>query len=101
MFRFLSGRKPRGTSANGTSDAKINKNLIQCRVILLDGTDLTVELSVSLTAMKSIGKPICCGCLLFLTLCSFTGCLDNGHFDDKRISKHLFGFQECSYNPKN
>lgn len=46
MFRFLSGRKPRGTS-NGTNDPKINKNSLQCRVILLDGTDLTVELSVS------------------------------------------------------
>ncbi|XP_074040513.1 yurt isoform X3 [Leptinotarsa decemlineata] len=50
MFRFLSGRKPRNTSSNGAGDRKsnknvINKNLIQCRVILLDGTDLSVELS--------------------------------------------------------
>ncbi|KAJ8957991.1 hypothetical protein NQ318_001993 [Aromia moschata] len=50
MFRFLSGRKPRHSSSNGrTSDVKsknvINKNLIQCKVILLDGTDLSVELS--------------------------------------------------------
>lgn len=51
MFRFLSGRKPRGASSNGQNDVKINKNLIECRVILLDGTDLTVELSVSLTNM--------------------------------------------------
>lgn len=51
MFRFLSGRKPRSASANRTNDKSnksvINKSLIQCRVILLDGTDLTVELSVS------------------------------------------------------
>ncbi|KAG5893101.1 hypothetical protein JTB14_024301 [Gonioctena quinquepunctata] len=49
MFRFLSGRKARNSS-NGTGDGKsnknvINKNLIQCKVILLDGTDLSVELS--------------------------------------------------------
>lgn len=47
MFRFLSGRKPRGASSNA-NDPKVNKNSLQCRVILLDGTDLTVELSVSL-----------------------------------------------------
>ncbi|XP_044260475.1 band 4.1-like protein 5 isoform X2 [Tribolium madens] len=50
MFRFLSGRKNRtNTRTNGTSEIKptklINKNLILCRVILLDGTDLSVELS--------------------------------------------------------
>ncbi|CAH1117628.1 unnamed protein product [Phaedon cochleariae] len=49
MFRFLSGRKPRNSSSNNTRDAKsknvTNKNVIQCRVILLDGTDLPVELS--------------------------------------------------------
>ncbi|XP_063930167.1 band 4.1-like protein 5 isoform X3 [Zophobas morio] len=49
MFRFLSGRKNRtNTRTNGTEikPTKItNKNLIQCRVILLDGTDLSVELS--------------------------------------------------------
>lgn len=55
MFRFLSGRKNRtNTRTNGTSNIKptkiiTNKNLIQCRVILLDGTDLSVELSVSKT----------------------------------------------------
>ncbi|KAK9751998.1 FERM N-terminal domain [Popillia japonica] len=50
MFRFLSGRKARNTSQNGASQLKssksgVNKNLIQCKVILLDGTDLSVELS--------------------------------------------------------
>ncbi|CAG9861121.1 unnamed protein product [Phyllotreta striolata] len=50
MFRFLSGRKPRNARATNSTNAKsnksvINKNLLQCRVILLDGTDLSVELS--------------------------------------------------------
>ncbi|CAG9770039.1 unnamed protein product [Ceutorhynchus assimilis] len=51
MFRFLSGRKGRNAGAdggrsNGKSSSKhANKNLIQCKVILLDGTDLSVELS--------------------------------------------------------
>ncbi|XP_025830955.1 band 4.1-like protein 5 isoform X2 [Agrilus planipennis] len=48
MFRFLSGRKGR-TTTRSVGDAKsskgYNKNLIQCKVILLDGTDLSVELS--------------------------------------------------------
>ncbi|XP_072383042.1 uncharacterized protein yrt isoform X2 [Diabrotica undecimpunctata] len=48
MFRFLSGRKPR--NASNSTNAKsnksvINKNLLQCKVILLDGTDLSVELT--------------------------------------------------------
>lgn len=52
MFRFLSGRKARNNTQNGGSQLKgskstSNKNLIQCKVILLDGTDLSVELSVS------------------------------------------------------
>lgn len=52
MFRFLSGRKGRsdvqsGSSHNIKSKHVPNKNLIQCKVILLDGTDLSVELSVS------------------------------------------------------
>lgn len=55
MFRFLSGRKVRGAdngptgSANSQHHQKAkhiqNKNLVQCRVVLLDGTDLSVELS--------------------------------------------------------
>ncbi|KAF5291785.1 hypothetical protein FQA39_LY14273 [Lamprigera yunnana] len=49
MFRFLSGRKDRNSPKNGTRDVKnsknYNRNLIQCKVILLDGTDLTVDLS--------------------------------------------------------
>lgn len=49
MFRFLSGRKHRNASSNSTNaksnKSVINKNLLLCRVILLDGTDLSVELS--------------------------------------------------------
>lgn len=60
MLRFLSRRKVRNTSAadggggGGTSSSQIksqritaNKNKIDCRVILLDNTDLSIELSVS------------------------------------------------------
>ncbi|KAF5284133.1 hypothetical protein FQR65_LT00133 [Abscondita terminalis] len=49
MFRFLSGRKDRNSPKNGTREIKssknYNRNLIQCKVILLDGTDLSVDLS--------------------------------------------------------
>lgn len=54
MLRFLSLRKPRNTSSNNNSSQikaqriVTNKNIIQCKVILLDGTDLTVDLSVRL-----------------------------------------------------
>lgn len=52
MFRFLSGRKARNETRTGSTNTKTknvpNKNLIQCKVILLDGTDLSVELSVSI-----------------------------------------------------
>lgn len=63
MLRFLSRRKGRSTNsgANQTGDAATNhtasqiksqrilpnKNQIECRVILLDGTDLSVYLTVS------------------------------------------------------
>lgn len=53
MLRFLSRRKPRSGSSDQT-DSRIkseriytNKNVIPCRVILLDGRDLPVDLSVS------------------------------------------------------
>lgn len=65
MLRFLSRRKGRNTgsgiaetadnpSDNAHSHIKSqrilpNKNLIQCRVILLDKTDLSVDLTVSVT----------------------------------------------------
>lgn len=58
MLRFLSRRKGRGTGAtssdtnNTNSQIKAqrivtNKNLIPCRIILLDGTDLSIDLTVS------------------------------------------------------
>ncbi|XP_076254642.1 uncharacterized protein LOC143192822 isoform X1 [Rhynchophorus ferrugineus] len=47
MFRFLSVRKGRNSGADSTSGKHVNKNknLIQCKVVLLDGSDLSVELS--------------------------------------------------------
>lgn len=73
MFRFLSGRKARGTATittNGTSDHQKghhnyrnsvqNKNLIQCKVILLDGTDLSVELSVSINLVFLVSSVFDC-----------------------------------------
>uniref|UniRef100_A0A182LVH9 Uncharacterized protein n=1 Tax=Anopheles culicifacies TaxID=139723 RepID=A0A182LVH9_9DIPT len=51
MLRFLSRRKGRNAAAD-TVDSQIksqriptNKNLIPCRVILLDNTDLSVDLT--------------------------------------------------------
>ncbi|XP_012254408.1 band 4.1-like protein 5 isoform X2 [Athalia rosae] len=51
MLRFLSRRRGRSTTAQGGSshikNQRLlgNKNVVQCRVILLDGTDLPIELS--------------------------------------------------------
>ena len=57
MLRFFSRRKPRGraeqrgyekaSSANSRSSSK-NKNLLACRIILLDGADLSIDISVRL-----------------------------------------------------
>lgn len=64
MLRFLSRRKNRNNAAatTGANDAPVgagggsqikakriepNKNMIQCRIVLLDGTDLSVDLTVS------------------------------------------------------
>jgi hypothetical protein len=51
MLRFLS-RRNRNHQQINSSDIKsqripTNKNLIQCRVILLDNSDISIELSVS------------------------------------------------------
>ncbi|KFB38753.1 AGAP004136-PA-like protein [Anopheles sinensis] len=53
MLRFLSRRKGRSAAADSV-DSQIksqriptNKNMIPCRVILLDNTDLSVDLTVS------------------------------------------------------
>lgn len=53
MLRFLSRRRARSVSGQTTSSQiknqrlLSNKNVVQCRVVLLDGTDLPIELSVS------------------------------------------------------
>lgn len=54
MLRFLSrrNRNHQNINTNNNSDIKsqripTNKNLIQCRVILLDNSDISIELSVS------------------------------------------------------
>ncbi|XP_039309609.1 band 4.1-like protein 5 isoform X2 [Solenopsis invicta] len=51
MLRFLSRRRARGVGGQ-TASSQIknqrlpsNKNVVQCRVVLLDGTDLPIELS--------------------------------------------------------
>lgn len=52
MLRFLSRRKARNqqpeTQSSQIKSTRIvpNKNIIQCRIILLDNTDLSVDLSV-------------------------------------------------------
>lgn len=52
MLRFLSRRKTRNVPGTDAADSQIksqriptNKNLVPCRVILLDNTDLSVDLS--------------------------------------------------------
>lgn len=52
MLRFLSRKKgrngPKTTQIKtGSQRLVTNKNIVQCRVMLLDGTDLSVDLSVS------------------------------------------------------
>ncbi|KAF4530025.1 hypothetical protein B566_EDAN009202 [Ephemera danica] len=60
MLRFLSRRKGRTGQQKSNTNSKIgstrlihNKNLVQCRVILLDGTDLSVDLS-----KKAVGSDL-------------------------------------------
>uniref|UniRef100_A0A1B0CW42 Uncharacterized protein n=1 Tax=Lutzomyia longipalpis TaxID=7200 RepID=A0A1B0CW42_LUTLO len=56
MLRFLSRRRNRNPRPEESTIRSpqiksqripVNKNLIQCRIILLDNTDLSVDLSVS------------------------------------------------------
>lgn len=55
MFRFLSGRKGRSGDVQNSHHKNVpHKNIIQCKVILLDGTDLSVELSVSEIELQCI-----------------------------------------------
>lgn len=66
MLRFLSrkrGRNGQKTSTQiktGNQRFTSNKHLVQCRVILLDGTDLSVDLSVSLIGCNTYNRPILC-----------------------------------------
>lgn len=60
MLRFLSRRRVRGVNGQ-TASPQIknqrllsNKNIVQCQVILLDGTDLPIELSVSFVMFFSL-----------------------------------------------
>ena len=55
MLRFFSRRKPRGRAeqrgyekAGGSASyaRKANKNQLACRIILLDGADLSIDISV-------------------------------------------------------
>ena len=67
MLRFFSRRRPRGRAdqkgyyqqqqqlereknfrENGGKKSKPNKNVLPCRIILLDGADLSIDISVSL-----------------------------------------------------
>jgi hypothetical protein len=56
MLRFFSRRKPRGRQEQKVGAAaglkrppagKINKNVLACNIILLDGSDLGLEIPVS------------------------------------------------------
>ena len=54
MLRFFSRRKPRGRQeqkvvAGGGKrpPGKVNKNVLACNIILLDGSDLGLEIGVS------------------------------------------------------
>lgn len=60
MLRFLSKRRGRlDTKSDPKAGAQRlnppNKNNIQCRVLLLDGTDLPIELSVSTYLLFHLG----------------------------------------------
>lgn len=68
MLRFLSRRRGRSVSGQTSSSTQIknqrlpsSKNIVQCRVILLDGADLPIELSVSF-------GPSICVIALYLSL---------------------------------
>ena len=54
MLRFFSRRKPRGRAeqrgyekaSSASYPRKANKNQLACRIILLDGADLSIDISV-------------------------------------------------------
>ena len=57
MLRFFSRRKPKGRRDQrlpehkplGPAPAKSKKNILPCRIVLLDGADLSIDISVRLT----------------------------------------------------
>ena len=89
MLRFFSRRKPRGRAdqkgyyqhqqqlerekalrENGGGKRKPNKNVLPCRIILLDGADLSIDISVSLLFIQE--KFLLLFVWLYLTFNSFT-----------------------------
>ncbi|CAG2058675.1 unnamed protein product [Timema podura] len=60
MLRFLSRRRGRNvqkTTQNTTAPERLipNKHLVQCKVILLDGTDLSIDLSIVVLLIYRLG----------------------------------------------
>lgn len=52
MLRFLSGRSRRKNNIDGSHS--LRKKQLDCRIILLDGTDLSVDLTVSVCSSSII-----------------------------------------------
>ena len=66
FFRFLSRR---GTARGGSlKDEKPNKNILVCRVIMLDGTDATFDIPVSIKAFCLISHSVVM-CVRIRALC--------------------------------
>ena len=59
MLRFFSRRKPKGrqeqkvvVQGGKRPPGKVNKNVLACNIILLDGSDLGLEIGVSVGVPK-------------------------------------------------
>ena len=75
MLRFFSRRKVKGRADQKVGGAggqggrrfsgKYNKNILNCNIMLLDGSDLAIEIGVSLTLT------LYSSCLFFLFTTSF------------------------------
>ena len=80
MLRFLSRRKGRNVQKTSTQVAPgsqrliPNKHLVPCRVILLDGTDLSIDLSVSIYSW-SPSMEVVYDQYTQLSVCGTGGCL--------------------------
>lgn len=106
MLRFLSRRRNH-QQINTNSDIKsqripTNKNLIQCRVILLDNSDISIELSVSLDRHKyaSDFQYMCtpmCPIINFFNFLIGLKIYSNISSMDKRIKRKTFLFLSLSY----